>query len=43
MCLIFNEEGLKDVDPPSVAQTFIDHGALLYKVTLKNFYFFGFN
>jgi len=32
MCLIFNEEGLKDVDPPSVAQTFIDHGALLYKI-----------
>jgi len=32
MCLIFNEEGLKDVDPPSVAQTFIDHNALLYKI-----------
>jgi len=32
MCLIFNEEGLKDVDPPSVAQTFIDHNVLLYKI-----------
>lgn len=33
MSLIFNEEGLKDVDPPCVAQTFINHGALLYKVS----------
>lgn len=32
MCIIFNEEGLKDVDPPCVVQTFVDHGALLYKI-----------
>lgn len=41
MCIIFNEEGLKDVDPPCVAQTFISHGALLYKVLwlLSDLYF----
>lgn len=32
MSIIFNKEGLKDVDPPCVAQTFINHGALLYKI-----------
>ncbi|XP_060071949.1 inositol-tetrakisphosphate 1-kinase-like isoform X2 [Ylistrum balloti] len=32
MCIIFNEEGLKDVQPPCVAQTFINHNAILYKV-----------
>jgi len=32
MCIIFNEEGLKDVYPGSVAQTFIDHDAVLYKI-----------
>lgn len=32
MCIIFNEDGLKDVDPPCVVQTFVDHGALLYKI-----------
>ena len=33
MSIIFNVSGLDDVDPPCVAQTFIDHNALLYKVS----------
>lgn len=32
MSIIFNEQSLKDVDPPCVAQTFIRHDAVLYKV-----------
>ena len=32
MSIIFNEEGLRDVQPPCVAQTFINHNALLYKM-----------
>uniref|UniRef100_H2Z1J8 inositol-1,3,4-trisphosphate 5/6-kinase n=1 Tax=Ciona savignyi TaxID=51511 RepID=H2Z1J8_CIOSA len=32
MSIIFNEEGLADVQTPCVAQTFINHGALLYKI-----------
>jgi len=32
MALIFNEEGLADVDPPCVAQTFINHEAIMYKI-----------
>lgn len=32
MCLIFNEEGLKDINPPCVAQTFVNHSAILYKL-----------
>ncbi|GAB1600541.1 inositol-tetrakisphosphate 1-kinase-like [Argonauta hians] len=32
MAIIFNEEGLKDVRPPCVAQSFISHNAVLYKV-----------
>ncbi|GAB6026084.1 hypothetical protein CHUAL_012287 [Chamberlinius hualienensis] len=32
MSLIFNEESLKDVNPPCVAQTFINHNAILYKL-----------
>ncbi|CAI9720274.1 inositol-tetrakisphosphate 1-kinase-like [Octopus vulgaris] len=32
MAIIFNEEGLKDVRPPCVAQSFITHNAVLYKV-----------
>nr|XP_002120608.3 inositol-tetrakisphosphate 1-kinase-like [Ciona intestinalis] len=32
MSIIFNEDGLSDVNPPCVVQTFIDHGALLYKI-----------
>ena len=32
MMLVFNEEGLADVEPPCVAQTFINHNAVLYKL-----------
>ena len=32
MCLVFNEEGLRDVEPPCVAQTFINHNGRLYKI-----------
>ncbi|KAM4687141.1 LOW QUALITY PROTEIN: inositol-tetrakisphosphate 1-kinase-like [Rhinophrynus dorsalis] len=32
MSLIFNEEGLRDVTPPCVLQSFINHRATLYKV-----------
>ena len=32
MTLIFNERGLKDVSPPCVAQTFVPHGAVLFKL-----------
>ena len=32
MCVIFNEKGLKNVQPPCVAQMFINHNAILYKV-----------
>ncbi|XP_059160505.1 inositol-tetrakisphosphate 1-kinase-like [Physella acuta] len=32
MSIIFNEEGLKDIDPPCVAQSFINHNAILYKI-----------
>lgn len=40
MSLIFNEEGLKDVVPPCVAQKFINHNAVLYKLfTIGNKYF----
>ncbi len=32
MTLIFNDQGLKDVSPPCVAQTFVPHGARLFKL-----------
>uniref|UniRef100_UPI00358F7282 inositol-tetrakisphosphate 1-kinase isoform X2 n=1 Tax=Myxine glutinosa TaxID=7769 RepID=UPI00358F7282 len=32
MAIIFNEDGLVDVKPPCVAQSFINHNAILYKV-----------
>lgn len=32
MAIIFNEEGLNDIQPPCVAQTFHNHNAVLYKV-----------
>lgn len=32
MSIIFNEAGVKDITLPCVAQTFINHNALLYKV-----------
>lgn len=40
MSIIFNEEGLKDVSPPCVAQKFINHNAVLYKLfTIGDKYF----
>uniref|UniRef100_A0A0B6ZCP2 Inositol-tetrakisphosphate 1-kinase n=1 Tax=Arion vulgaris TaxID=1028688 RepID=A0A0B6ZCP2_9EUPU len=30
--IIFSEEFLKDIDPPCVAQSFINHSAILYKI-----------
>jgi len=32
MAVIFNEDGLKDIQPPCVAQTFVNHNATLYKL-----------
>ncbi|XP_022197764.2 inositol-tetrakisphosphate 1-kinase [Nilaparvata lugens] len=32
MCIIFNERGLKDVNPPCVAQSFVNHNAVLFKL-----------
>ncbi|XP_048474120.1 inositol-tetrakisphosphate 1-kinase-like isoform X1 [Rhincodon typus] len=32
MALIFNEDGLRDVTPPCVLQSFINHNAVLYKI-----------
>lgn len=32
MAIIFNKEGMKDIRPPCVAQSFINHNAVLYKV-----------
>ncbi|XP_043918929.1 inositol-tetrakisphosphate 1-kinase-like [Protopterus annectens] len=32
MALIFNEEGLRDITPPCVLQSFINHSAVLYKI-----------
>ncbi|KAJ8409072.1 hypothetical protein AAFF_G00240930 [Aldrovandia affinis] len=32
MALIFSEEDLKDIEPPCVIQSFINHNAMLYKV-----------
>ncbi|XP_049768589.1 inositol-tetrakisphosphate 1-kinase-like [Schistocerca cancellata] len=32
MCLIFNERGVRDCQPPCVAQSFINHNAILYKI-----------
>lgn len=40
MCLVFNEDGLKDIIPPCVAQKFINHNAVLYKLfTIGDKYF----
>lgn len=40
MCLIFGKQGLKDVAPPCVAQKFICHSAVLYKLFIigKHYY-----
>lgn len=32
MALIFNEQSVVDCKPPCVAQTFINHNALLFKI-----------
>lgn len=32
MAVIFNDDGLKDINPPCVAQTFVNHNATLYKI-----------
>ncbi|KAI4463704.1 inositol-tetrakisphosphate 1-kinase [Holotrichia oblita] len=41
MCIIFNEKYLKDCRAPCVAQTFINHNAILYKIFVigQQFYF----
>lgn len=40
MSLIFSEEGLKDINPPCVAQTFINHNARLFKLyVIKDKYY----
>ena len=36
MQIIFSDEGLMDIEPPCVAQTFINHNAILYKVMVIN-------
>jgi hypothetical protein len=32
MAVIFNEKGVQDCHPPCVAQSFINHNAVLYKI-----------
>lgn len=32
MAVIFNDEGLKDISPPCVAQSFVNHNATLFKI-----------
>ncbi len=32
MAIVFNEEGVADCRPPCVAQSFINHNAVLYKI-----------
>jgi len=32
MAIIFNEDGLADVDPPCVVQSFINHNARMFKI-----------
>lgn len=40
MCVIFNEAGLKDVKPPCVAQSFINHNARMFKLfVIKDKYY----
>lgn len=40
MCIIFNEAGLKDVKPPCVAQSFVNHNARLFKLfVIKDKYY----
>ena len=40
MSLIFSKKGLSDINPPCVAQTFINHNARLFKLfVIKDKYF----
>lgn len=40
MCIIFNEAGLKDIKPPCVAQSFVNHNARLFKLfVIKDKYY----
>lgn len=40
MCIIFNEAGLRDLKPPCVAQSFVNHNARLFKLfVIKNKYY----
>lgn len=40
MCIIFNEAGLKDIKPPCVAQSFVNHNAKLFKLfVIKDKYY----
>ena len=32
MAIIFNDAGLKDIEPPCVAMTFINHNAQMHKI-----------
>lgn len=32
MAIVFNENGVADCKPPCVAQSFINHNAVLYKI-----------
>lgn len=32
MAVVFNEKGVADCKPPCVAQSFINHNAVLYKI-----------
>lgn len=38
MSVIFNENGLKDCRPPCVAQSFVNHNAILYKIFIVGDY-----
>ncbi|XP_063976339.1 inositol-tetrakisphosphate 1-kinase-like [Diachasmimorpha longicaudata] len=39
MMVIFNEAGVKDCQPPCVAQNFVNHNAILYKVYIVGSHF----
>lgn len=39
LMVIFNEEGLKDCQPPCVAQEFINHNAIVYKIYIVGEHF----
>lgn len=39
MMIIFNEEGLNDCQPPCVAQEFINHNAIVYKIFIVGEHF----